>query len=398
MEYISLQVVQEAFIVDGLRTPVGKAPRGALRHVRADDLAALVIKALMERNHLQPEDIDDVIVGCAVPEAEQGLQMGRLISLLALDSERVPGMIVNRYCASGLEAIAIAVERIRAGWADCIIAGGAESMSQVPMAGWRVAPNPTLVNNHPDYFLNMGLTAEELAEQYGITREEADQFAYSSHMKAVKAQQEGRFDSELVPVRVREVIFEEGKRVEKETVLEKDEGPRPDTSVEKLAQLPPVFKKGGVVTAGNSSQRSDGAAFVVVMSERKLKEKGLTAVARLRAVTWAGVPPRIMGIGPVYAIPKALRLAGIKLEDVDIFEINEAFAVQVLAVLRNLSIPQEKLNVNGGAIALGHPLGCTGCKLTVQIINELKRRAGRWAVVSACVGGGQGIAGVIELV
>ncbi len=392
--------MQEAYIVGGLRTPVGKAGK-SLRNVRPDTLAAMVIRRLLELfPQLDPARIDDVIVGCAVPEAEQGLQMGRLISLLSPLPISVPGFIVNRYCGSGLEAIAIATQRIRCGEADCIIAGGAESMSLVPMTGWKFAPNPELVSIDPDYFLNMGLTAEELAVEYNIKREDADEWSYRSHTRALKAIEKGYFKSQLVPVKISEkVIDEEGKRaVTREYVLEVDEGPRPDTSLEKLAQLKPVFKKDGIVTAGNSSQRSDGAAFVLVMSERLVKELNIEPWGVLRAYAVAGVHPRVMGIGPMEAVPKALKRAGLTLADIDLIELNEAFAAQTLAVIKGLELDPERVNINGGAIALGHPLGCTGAKLTVQLLFDLQRLGKKYGIVTACVGGGQGVAGVFERV
>ncbi len=392
--------MQEAYIVGGLRTPVGKAGR-SLRFIRPDTLAKLVIDQLLKLfPQLDPARVDDIIVGCAVPEAEQGLQMGRLISLLSHLPIDVPGFIINRYCGSGLEAIALACYRIRSGDADCIIAGGAESMSLVPMTGWKFAPNPDLVAIDRDYFLNMGLTAEEVAKDFGITREDCDQWALRSHQRALHALQEGYFKTQTVPVPVEEKVWDPQKKqvVRHSFVLEQDEGPRPDTSLEKLAQLKPVFKKDGLVTAGNSSQRSDGAAFVLVMSEKMVKELGIEPWAVLRAYAVRGVHPRIMGIGPVEAVPRALQRAGLTLDQIDLIELNEAFAAQTLAVIRQLNMDPEKVNINGGAIALGHPLGCTGAKLTIQLLFDLQRLNKKYGIVTACVGGGQGVAGVFERV
>jgi acetyl-CoA acyltransferase len=346
---------------------------------------------------LDPNQVEDIIVGNAVPEAEQGMQMGRLISLMALGKE-VPGMIVNRYCGSGLEAINIASARIHAGMADCIIAGGTESMSLVPMMGHKTALNFKIATEHPEYYTSMGLTAEEVAKDYKVSREDMDEFSYQSHQKAIAAIKEGKFDNEIIPVKVHETyVNEEGKKKENDFVVDTDEGPRADTSMEALAQLQPVFRQGGTVTAGNSSQTSDGAAFVMVMSEKLVNELNLKPIARLVSYTTAGVDPRIMGIGPVKAIPKALDKAGLKLADIGLIELNEAFAAQSIAVVRELDIDPEKLNVNGGAIALGHPLGCTGAKLSVQILNEMRRRNQKYGMVTACVGGGQGVAGIYEL-
>ena len=386
----------EAYIVSGYRTAVTKAKRGGFKSVRSDDLAAKVIRHLVEKTQLDTALVDDVIVGNAVPEAEQGMQMGRLISLLSL-SERTPGMIVNRYCGSGLEAIHLACARVHAGTAQCIVAGGTESMSMVPMMGHTPALNYELVLAHPDYFINMGLTAEELGKECGITREESDAFAFSSHTKALRALEEGVFGEEIVPVEVEEVLLDadERRQVRRATVAQ-DEGPRSDTSMEGLSKLRPVFKKGGQVTAGNASQTSDGAAFVLVMSEKLVKALGLEPQARLVSYATAGVEPRIMGIGPVEAVPKALEQAGLKLQDVEQVELNEAFATQALAVMKQLDLDPDKVNPNGGAIALGHPLGCTGAKLSVQLIHELARRRQRYGMVTACVGGGQGVAGIFE--
>ncbi len=387
----------DAYIVGGYRTAVGKAKKGGFRFTRPDDLAVEVINHLMKSAEgLTPEMVDDMIVGNAVPEAEQGMQMGRLISLLALGKE-VPGMIINRYCGSGVEAINIASARIHAGMADCIIAGGTESMSMVPMMGHKTALNFKIAKDHPEYYTSMGLTAEEVANDYDISREDMDEFALRSNMRAVEAIKEGRFKDEIVPVTVHETyVDEEGKRQERTFTVDTDEGPRADTSMEALAKLRPVFRQGGKVTAGNSSQTSDGAAFVLVMSEKMVNQLGLTPQARMMSYAVAGVDPRIMGIGPIKAIPKALDRAGLKLTDIDQIELNEAFAAQALAVGRALDIDMEKLNVNGGAIALGHPLGCTGAKLTIQLINEMRRREQKYGMVTACVGGGQGVAGIFE--
>lgn len=388
----------EAYIVNAYRTAVGKAKKGGFRFYRPDDLATDVIKHLLAKTpQLDPLRVDDLIVGNAIPEAEQGMQMGRMISLLAL-SEEVPGFIVNRYCGSGLEAIALAVAKIKSGMADCIIAGGTESMSMVPMMGYKTALNWRIAAEHPDYYLSMGLTAEELAKDYNISREDADQFAVNSHAKAIKAISEGKFKEEIVPVEVEETFIDEnGKRQKRKFTVDTDEGPRPGTTMEVLANLKPAFKQGGQVTAGNSSQTSDGAAFALVMSERMVKELNLEPVARLVTYAVAGVEPRIMGIGPVKAIPKALKMAGLEQKDIDLIEVNEAFATVGIAITKSLDLNPDIINVNGGAVALGHPLGCTGAKLTVQLINELRRRNGKYGIVSACVGGGQGVAGVVEL-
>jgi len=389
----------EAYIVAGYRTAVGKAPRGGFRFTRPDDLAAEVIKHLVASvPQLDPTRIDDVIVGNAVPEAEQGLQMGRLISLLALPIN-VPGLIVNRYCGSGVETIAMAVGKIKAGMADVIIAGGTESMSMVPTVGWKTVPNYKLALEHPDYYMGMGLTAEAVAKDYSITREDQDQFSYNSHQKAIKAIQEGKFKKQIVPITVEETFLDpaSGKKQTRSYVVDTDEGPRADTSLEALAKLRPVFAANGTVTAGNSSQTSDGAAFVLVMSERMVKELNLEPVARMINYASEGVDPRIMGMGPIKAVPKVLKQAGMKLDDIDLIELNEAFASQSIAVTRELGINPEKLNVNGGAIALGHPLGCSGAKLTIQLFDELRERGQKYGMVTACVGGGQGVAGIYEL-
>ncbi len=388
-----------AYIVAGFRTAVGKAPRGVFRFTRPDDLAAEVIKHLVKSvPALDPSRVDDVIVGNAVPEAEQGLQMGRLISLLALPIN-VPGLIVNRYCGSGVETIAMAVGKITAGMAECIIAGGTESMSMVPTVGWKTVPNYKLANEHPDYYMGMGLTAEAVANDYKISRQDQDEFAYNSHQKAMKAIKEGKFAKSIVPITVEETYLDQatGKKKNRSYVVDTDEGPRADTSIEALARLRPVFAANGSVTAGNSSQTSDGAAFVLVMSEKMVKELNLEPIARMVTYATEGVDPRIMGMGPIAAVPKALRQAGMKLEYIDLFELNEAFASQSLAVVRELGINTEKLNVNGGAIALGHPLGCSGAKLSIQLFDELRDRGQKYGIVTACVGGGQGVAGIYEL-
>lgn len=389
--------MREAYIVAGYRSAVGKAKKGGFRFYRPDDLAADVIRHLLKSvPELDPHRVDDLIVGNAVPEAEQGLQMGRMIALQCLPIE-VPGETVNRYCASGVDTIATAVARIRTGMADCIIAGGTESMSMVPVTGWKLAPNYKIAVEHPEYYLGMGLTAEEIARDYKISREDQDEFSYRSHMNAVNAIKNGYFKDQIVPVEVEETYLEDGKKKVRKNLIDTDEGPRPDTSLEALAKLRPVFAANGTVTAGNSSQTSDGAAFVIVMSDEMVKELNLKPIARLVSFSLAGVDPRIMGIGPVEAVPKALKKAGMNLGDIDLIELNEAFAAQSLAVVRELDIDREKLNVNGGAIALGHPLGCTGAKLTVQIINELRRRNKKHGMVTACVGGGQGVAAIFEL-
>ncbi|MBI3501801.1 MAG: acetyl-CoA C-acyltransferase [Bacteroidetes bacterium] len=388
-----------AYIVGGFRSAVGKANKGGFRFTRTDDLAAEVIRHLMKSvPNISSEQVDDVIVGNAMPEAEQGLNMGRLISLLALNTDKVPGMTVNRYCASGLESIAIASAKINSGLAECIIAGGAESMSLIPMGGWRIVPNYEVAKVHPDYYWGMGLTAEAVAKEYKVSREDQDKFSLNSHLKAISAIKDGKFKDEIVPVKVSENYLDENeKKKTRDFVVSTDEGPRADTNIDALAKLKPVFAANGVVTAGNSSQTSDGAAFVMVVSEKFLKENNLKPIARLISFAAAGVPPRVMGIGPIAAIPKALKLAGMKQEQIDLIELNEAFASQSLAVIRELKINPEIVNVNGGAIALGHPLGCTGTKLSVQIFNELRRRKKKYGMVTMCVGTGQGAAGIFEL-
>jgi len=390
-------MMQEAYIVAGLRTAVTKARKGGFRFTRPDDLAIEVIQQLMKRlPALEKEQVDDVMVGNAVPEAEQGLQLGRIISAMAL-GKQAPGMTVNRYCASGLESIAIATAKIRSGMADCIIAGGVESMSMVPTAGWKTSPSFNIANAMPDLYLNMGLTAEAVAQQYKVSREEQDAFALASHQKAIHAIQQGYFKEGILPIPVKETYLDENhQRQERSFIVDTDDGVRVDTSIEGLAKLKPAFAAQGAVTAGNSSQTSDGAAFVVVMSERLMKQLDLTPIGRLLHYAVAGVDPRFMGIGPVQAIPKVLQEAGKKLNDIDLIELNEAFASQAIAVMRELSLDPQKVNINGGAIALGHPLGCTGAKLTVQLLGDLKRRNERLGMVTACVGGGQGVAGIFE--
>ena len=389
--------MQEAYIVAGYRTAVGKAKRGGFRFFRPDDLAIEVIQGLMASlPQVDKALVDDVIVGNAVPEAEQGLQVGRIIAARALGYD-TPGMTVNRYCASGLETIAIASAKIRMSMAECIIAGGTESMSMVPTAGWKTVPAYSIAKDEPDYYLSMGLTAEAVAKDFKVSREEQDEFSYQSHKKALNAIEKGYLKEGILPIKVEEVYLDEkGKKQKRDYVVDTDEGPRADTSVEALAKLKPVFAANGVVTAGNSSQTSDGAAFVLVMSERLVKQLGIQPIGRLVACVSAGVHPRIMGIGPVAAIPKVMKQAGMNLGDIDLVELNEAFASQSIAVIREAGLNPETVNINGGAIALGHPLGCTGAKLTIQILNDLKRTGKKYGMVTACVGGGQGIAGIIE--
>lgn len=389
--------MQEAYIVAGYRTAVAKSKRGGFRFYRPDDLAVEVIKGLVATiPQLDTKRIDDVIVGNAVPEAEQGLQFGRIIAARALGID-VAGITINRYCASGLESIAMATAKIRTGMAECIIAGGTESMSLVPTAGWKTVPSYAIAKDEPDYYLSMGLTAEAVAKEFNVNREDQDQFSYNSHQKAIKAIQEGYFKTGILPINVEETyVNEKGKKAVRNYVVDTDEGVRADTTTEALAKLKPAFAAGGCVTAGNSSQTSDGAAFVVVMSERMVNELGLKPIARLVNCASAGVHPRIMGIGPVAAIPKVLRQANMNLSDIDLIELNEAFASQALAVIRELGLNPDIVNINGGAIALGHPLGCTGAKLTIQVVNDMKRLNKKYGMVTACVGGGQGIAGIIE--
>ncbi len=392
--------MKTAYIVKAYRTAVGKAPRGLFRFKRPDELAAETIQFMMEQvPQLDKKRIDDVMVGNAMPEAEQGLNVARLISLMGLKVDDVPGVTVNRYCASGLETIAMATAKIQSGMAECIIAGGAESMSYIPMGGYKPTPDYQVAKEgHEDYYWGMGLTAEAVAKQYQVSRDDQDAFAFQSHQKALKAQAEGRFDAQIVPITVEETyIDEKGKKATRSYTVTKDEGPRADTSQEALGRLKPVFAADGSVTAGNSSQMSDGAAFVLVMSENMMKELGLEPIARLVSYAAAGVEPRIMGIGPVKAVPKALAQAGMALQDIQLFELNEAFASQSLAVVRELSIDPSIVNVNGGAIAMGHPLGCTGAKLSVQLFDEMKRRGDKYGIVTMCVGTGQGAAGVYEV-
>ena len=387
----------EAYIVKAYRSAVGKAKKGGFRNYRSDDLAVDIIRHLLAQTpELDPKLTDDVIVGCANPEGEQGLQIGRQISMRALGKE-VPGMTINRYCASGLEAISIATAKIKAGMGHIYIAGGAENMSMIPMTGYKLAPSYKVAASTPNYLASMGLTAEAVAKKYGISRQAADEFAYHSHQKAAAAIAGGKFRDEIVPVTVEEVYVKDNKRVKSEHTVDTDEGVRADTSVEVLAKLRPAFAQGGIVTAGNSSQTSDGAAFTLVMSEEMVKQLGVQPIARLASCSVGGVDPLYMGIGPCVAIPKALKQAGLKLADVDLIELNEAFAAQALAVIQEAGLNPEIVNVNGGAIALGHPLGCTGAKLSTQLFNELRRQGKKYGMVTACVGGGQGIAGIYEL-
>ncbi|MBW8522748.1 acetyl-CoA C-acyltransferase [Chryseobacterium chendengshani] len=390
---------KQAYIIKGFRTAVGKAPKGSLRFTRPDVMAATVIEKLMEAvPQLDKDRVDDLIVGNAMPEAEQGLNVARLISLMGLNTDKVPGVTVNRYCASGSEAIAIASAKIQAGMADCIIAGGTESMSYIPMGGYKPVPETEIAKTNPDYYWGMGYTAEEVAKQFNISREEQDQFAFESHQKALRANQEGKFASQIVPIPVEYNFLDENQKMQtKKFDFSVDEGPRLDTSLDGLAKLKPVFANGGSVTAGNSSQMSDGAAFVIVMSEEMVKELGLEPEARLVAYAAAGLEPRIMGMGPIYAIPKALKQAGLELKDIELIELNEAFASQSVAIKKELNLNPDILNVNGGAIALGHPLGCTGTKLTVQLLDEMRKRGNKYGMVSMCVGTGQGAASIFEL-
>ena len=389
--------MQEAYIVAGYRTAITKSKKGGFRFTRPDDLAIDVIKGLLASvPQLDVKRVDDVIVGNAVPEAEQGLQVGRMISVRAVGIH-APGITINRYCASGLESIAMATAKIRTGMAECIIAGGTESMSLVPTAGWKTVPAYSIAKEEPDFYLSMGLTAEAVANEYNISREDQDAFSYNSHVKAGNAIASGHFKGGILPINVEQIYLDEkGKKQKKNYIVDTDEGVRADTTPEGLAKLKPAFALGGTVTAGNSSQTSDGAAFVIVMSERMVNELGLKPIARLVNCATAGVHPRIMGIGPVEAIPKVLKQAGMELSQIDLIELNEAFASQSLAVIRTLNLDPSIVNINGGAIALGHPLGCTGCKLTIQITQDMKRLNKKYGIVSACVGGGQGIAGIIE--
>ncbi len=391
--------MRTAYIVKGYRSAVGKAKRGGFRFYRPDDLAADVIKHLLAQvPQLDHELIDDIIVGNAMPEAEQGLNVGRFISLMSLNTDKVAGMTVNRYCSSGIETMAIAKSKIEAGIADVIIAGGTESMSAIEMGGWRVTPNAKVAKHHADWYWGMGNTAEEVAQKYNVTRDEQDEFAFASHMKALKAIEEGKFKDEIVPITVKQKYVDANNKIaEKSYVVDTDEGPRKGTSIEALTRLRPVFHANGTVTAGNSSQMSDGAAFVLMMSEEMVKKLNLEPIAKLISYKVVGLPPRVMGVGPKFAIPKAVEAAGLKIDDIDLFELNEAFASQSVAVVKETGLNPEKVNVNGGAIALGHPLGCTGAKLSVQIMNELKRRKQKYGVVTMCIGTGQGAAGVIEM-
>jgi acetyl-CoA acyltransferase len=389
--------MQEAYIIAGYRTAVAKSKKGGFRFTRPDDLAIDVIKGLLASvPQLDPKRVDDVIVGNAVPEAEQGLQVGRIIAARAVGLH-APGITINRYCASGLESIAMATAKIRTGMAECIIAGGAESMSLVPTAGWKTSPAYSIAKDEPDYYLSMGLTAEAVAKDYQVSREDQDVFSYQSHVKAGTAIKEGHFKNGILPITVEQVYLDEkGKKQKKSYVVDTDEGVRADTSVEGLAKLKPAFAAGGCVTAGNSSQTSDGAAFVIVMSERMINELGLKPIARLVNCASAGVHPKLMGIGPVEAVPKVLKQANMNISDIGLIELNEAFASQALAVMRQLNLDPGIVNINGGAIALGHPLGCTGAKLTIQLTHDMKRLNKKYGIVTACVGGGQGIAGIIE--
>ena len=389
----------DAYIVGGYRSAIGKAPRGAYKFLRPDDLGEQVIRRLMsDFPQLDKTRIDDVIVGNATPEAEQGLNIGRMVSLMGLDTDQVPGMTVNRYCASGLETIAIASAKIHAGIADCIVAGGIETMSPIPFGGWRIVPNARVAKHNPEWYWGMGLTAEAVAKDFNVSREDQDAFAVESHRRAAAAIDSGAFASGIAPIEVQEIFLDAGeKRQERTHVIDTDEGVRRGTNAEALAKLKAVFAEGGSVTAGNSSQTSDGAAFVMVVSERMLKELGVEPLARLKSYHVSGLEPRIMGVGPIHAVPKALDKAGLTAADIDLYELNEAFASQSVAVLRELELDPSKVNVHGGAIALGHPLGCTGAKLTVQLLNELKTRNAKHGIVTMCVGTGQGAAGVFEM-
>lgn len=388
----------KAFVVKGKRTAVGKAPRGVFRFTRPDDLAAEVIRSIIaEIPNFDVNDVDDVIVGNATPEAEQGLNIGRMVSLMGLNTDKIPGMTVNRYCSSGLESIAIASAKIHSGMADCIIAGGVECMSPIPFGGWRIVPNADVAKSNPDWYWGMGLTAEAVAKDYKVSREDQDAFSLESNLRASNAIKNGKFKDEIVPITVKENYYENGKQLSREYIVDTDEGPRADTSLEKLATLRPVFAQGGSVTAGNASQTSDGAAFVILMSEKMMKKYKLDPIARLLSYHVAGLEPRVMGMGPLYAVPEAIKKAKLKKEDIELYELNEAFASQSLAVIRELKLDPAIVNVNGGAIALGHPLGCTGAKLSVQLFSEMKRRKNKYGIVTMCVGTGQGAAGVWEL-
>jgi acetyl-CoA acyltransferase len=389
----------EAYIVAGYRSAVGKSKKGGFKFYRPDDLGAQIVRKIMsDLPNLDPNNVDDVICGNATPEAEQGLNIGRMISLMGLDTVKVPGVTVNRYCSSGLETIAIATAKIKAGMGDCILAGGVECMSPIPFGGWKITPNYDVAKNNPDWYWGMGLTAEEVAKVYNVSREAQDEFSFNSHMKALKALENGNFKNEIVPVKVKEIYLDNNeKRKEKEYTIDTDEGPRKGTNVEALSKLRPVFSVGGSVTAGNSSQTSDGAAFVMVMSEKRIKELNIEPIARLVSYHVAALEPKIMGVGPIYAIPGALEKAGMKLNQIEQIELNEAFACQSLAVINELEINPEIVNVNGGAIALGHPLGCTGAKLSVQLFSEMKKRKQKYGMVTMCVGTGQGAAGIFEM-
>ena len=391
--------MNKAYIVAGYRSPVGKSGKGVFKFTRPDDLASDVIKHLVKSvPEIDNEQVDDVICGNATPEAEQGLNIGRMISLMGLDTTKVPGMTINRYCSSGLESIAIANAKIQSGMAECIIAGGVECMSPIPFGGWRITPNYDIAKKNSDWYWNMGLTAEAVANKWNISREDQDKFAFNSHQKALNAIQKGYFKSGIVPIKVKETYLDKNEKIkEKEYVIDIDEGPRKGGSIEALAKLKPVFSQDGCVTAGNASQTSDGAAFVLLMSEKKITELGVTPIAKLLSYSIAGVEPKHMGIGPIKAVPMALKKANIKVEQIEQIELNEAFASQSLAVIRELGLNPDIINVNGGAIALGHPFGCTGAKLTVQLINEMKRRNQKYGIVSMCVGAGQGAAGVFEI-
>ena len=389
--------MQDAVIINALRTAVGKAPRGTLKTTRPDDMAATVIRALLERTpELNADEIEDVVLGCAMPEAEQGMNVARITAMRAGLPDSVPGMTINRFCSSGLQAIALAADRVRSGGADAVIAGGTESMSLIPKAGHKLAPNPWIIEHLPQIYINMGLTAENVVSKYGIPREQQDEFAFSSHRKAAAAQEAGKFDDEIVSLDIRITAAENGSATTRDFQFTRDEGIRTDTSAEKLASLKPVFQVGGTVTAGNSSQTSDGAAAALVMSDTRAAQLGLSPVARLVSFATAGVPPEIMGIGPAVAIPKALKLAGLHLDDIELIELNEAFAGQALAVIKLTGLNPDIVNVNGGAVALGHPLGATGAKLTATLLHEMERRQVRYGMVTMCVGGGQGAAGIFE--
>lgn len=389
----------EVYIVAGYRSAVGKSKKGGFRFLRADDLGAQVLQHLVKSiPNFDQELIDDIICGNATPEAEQGLNIGRMISLIGLNTVKVPGMTINRYCSSGLESIAIAHAKIKAGMADCIVAGGVETMSPIPFGGWKIVPNYNVAKTNPDWYWGMGLTAEQVAKDYNVSREDQDIFSLNSHLKAIKAIEEGKFKEDIAPITINEIFLDKNeKRQERSFVVDTDEGPRKETTIEALTKLKPVFAASGSVTAGNSSQTSDGAAFVMLMSEKMVKEQKLEPIARLVSYSVAALEPRVMGVGPIYAIPQALKKANLKLKDIDVIELNEAFASQSLAVIRDLEIDPAIVNPNGGAIALGHPLGCTGGKLSVQVFNELRRRNGKYGMVTMCVGTGQGAAGIFEL-